>query len=372
MRRLIALIKKETLQIIRDPSTILIAFVQPLILLFIFGYGVNLDSNKVKIGLVMEDHTPDTVSLADAFSNSRFLDVTLGRDRREFEHDLVTGRLRGIVVIPQNFSVEMALKAGIASVQVIADGAEPNIASFVQNYVVGVMQVWLYHETEDRGQTTASSAIRVEPRFWYNPELKSRNFLVPGSIAIIMTLIGTMLTALVISREWERGTMESMMATPVSIIQILLGKLIPYFIMGIGSMTICTLVATLFYDVPFRGSFPALLAATSIFLLAALGQGLLISSVSKDQFVSSQMAIMSAFLPAMMLSGFIFEIGSMPKPIQWLTHIFAVRYFVTCLQTLFLAGNVWPLLLSCMGAMLFISLVFFGLTARKTRKRLDA
>jgi ABC-2 type transport system permease protein len=372
MRRLIALIKKETLQIIRDPSTILIAFIQPLILLFIFGYGVNLDSNKIRIGLVMEDCTPDIVSLADAFSNSRFLDVTLGRDRREFEHDLVTGRLRGIVVIPQNFSVEMALKTGSASLQVIADGVEPNIASFVQNYAVGVIQVWLHHEMEDRGQTAASSVIRMEPLFWYNPELKSRNFLVPGSIAIIMTLIGTMLTALVISREWERGTMESMMATPVSIIQILLGKLIPYFIMGIGSMTICTLVATLFYDVPFRGSFPALLVTTSVFLLAALGQGLLISSVSRDQFVASQIAIMSAFLPAFMLSGFIFEIGTMPKPIQWLTYIFAVRYFVTCLQTLFLAGNVWPLLLNCTGAMLLIGLVFLVIIARKTKKRLDA
>jgi ABC-2 type transport system permease protein len=372
MRRLIALIKKETLQIIRDPSTILIAFVLPLILLFIYGHGVNLDNNKVKIGVVMENQTPDIVSLVNAFSNSRFLDVTLGRDRREFEHDLVSGRLRGIVVIPQNFSVEMALKTGSANLQVIADGVEPNIASFVQNYTVGVMQVWLNHEAQDRGQTAAAPAIRVEPRFWYNPELKSRNFLVPGSIAIIMTLIGTMLTALVISREWERGTMESMMATPVSIIQILLGKLIPYFIMGIGSMTICTFVATLFYGVPFRGSFPALLAATSVFLLAALGQGLLISSVSKDQFVASQIALMSAFLPAFMLSGFIFEIGSMPKPIQWLTHIFAVRYFVTCLQTLFLAGNVRLLLLNCMGAMLLVSLVFFGLIARKTRKRLDA
>jgi ABC-2 type transport system permease protein len=234
------------------------------------------------------------------------------------------------------------------------------------------VQVWLYQQTQDHGQTTADSAIRIESRFWYNPELKSRNFLVPGSIAIIMALIGTMLTALVIAREWERGTMETMMATPVTITQILLGKLIPYFIMGIGSMTICTLVATLFYGVPFRGSFFALLAATSIFLLGALGQGLLISAVSKDQFVASQIAIISGFLPALMLSGFIFEISSMPEPIQWLTHIFAARYFVTCLQTLFLTGDVWPLLLSCMGAMLLISLVFFGLTARKTRKRLDA
>jgi ABC-2 type transport system permease protein len=372
MRRLTALIRKETLQILRDPSTFLIAFLQPLILLFIFGYGVNLDSNKIRIGLVVEDNTPDTASLVRAFTNSRFLEVRLGQDRREFEHDLVIGHIRGIVVIPQDFSIDMALKTGAVNLQVIADGAEPNIASFVQNYAFGVVQVWLQHEAEDRGQSAAALPIRVLPRFWYNAELKSRNFLVPGSIAIIMTLIGTMLTALVISREWERGTMESMMATPVTITQILLGKLIPYFIMGIGSMTLCTLVCTLVYDVPFRGTYPALLAATSVFLLAALGQGLLISSVAKDQFVASQIALMAAFLPALMLSGFIFEIHSMPRPIQLLTHVFAVRYFVTSLQTLFLTGDVWPLLIHCMAAMLVISVVFFALTARKTKKRLDA
>lgn len=371
MRRLLALIRKELLQIVRDPSAILIAFVLPLILLFIFGFGVNLDTNRVRIALVLEDRTPDVVSLAAAFTNSRFLDVTIGKDRREFEDDLVAGRLRGIVVVPEDFTAEAAQGRGDADVQVIADGSEPNIASFVQNYSRGVLQVWLRHQAADRAQEIREPPISVEPRFWYNPELESRNFLVPGSIAIIMTLIGTLLTALVIAREWERGTMEALMSTPVSIRQILLGKLIPYYALGIGSMIVCLLVATLVYDVPFRGYFLALLAATTVFLLAALGQGLLISSVARDQFVASQMALMSAFLPAFILSGFIFEINSMPEPIQLLTYILAARYFVTALQTLFLVGNVWPLLLTSMGAMLVIGVVFFMLTARRTRKTLD-
>jgi ABC-2 type transport system permease protein len=161
------------------------------------------------------------------------------------------------------------------------------------------------------------------------------------------------------------------MSTPVGIGEILLGKLIPYFLLGIGSMVVCLGVATWVYDVPFRGSFPALLAATAVFLTAALGQGLLISSLARDQFVASQMALMSAFLPAFMLSGFIFEISAMPEPIQLLTYLLAARYFVTSLQTLFLAGNVWPLLLGAMGAMAVIGLAFFLLTARKTRKSLE-
>jgi len=371
MSHVTALIKKESLQIIRDPSSVLIAFVLPLILLFIFGYGINLDSNKVKIGLVLEDVNPDIASLATAFTNSRFLNVKIGRDRREFQGDLVSGKLRGIVVVPQNFSKKYEHSISNSKLQVIADGSEPNIASFVQNYVNGVVQIWLRHKAEDRGEISQDSLIQIEPRFWYNAELKSKNSLIPGSIAIIITMIGTLLTALVISREWERGTMEALMATPVSIIDILVGKIVPYFLLGIGSMLVCTLVAVFLFGVPLRGSVGALLATTSVFLVSALGQGLLISSVAKDQFVASLGALMSAFLPAFMLSGFIFEISSMPPPIQVMTHLLAVRYFVTCLQTIFLAGNVKFLLMKCIGAMALIGSAFFLITISKIQKRLD-
>lgn len=370
MRRLLALIKKEALQLMRDPSSILIALVLPLLLLFIFGYGVNLDSNRVHIGLALADNTPDSVSLATAFANSRFLDVSMGRDRREFMDELVAGRLRGIVVIPQKFTARGLGQDQDAAIQVITDGSEPNIAFFVQNYALGVVQVWAVHQKEDYG-LEQKDLIQVQPRFWYNQELKSRNFLIPGSIAVTMTLIGCLLTALVIAREWERGTMEALMATPVTIVQILLGKLIPYFILALASMIVCWLAATLWFDVPFRGSFIALLLATSAFLLTALGQGLLISAISKNQFLASQIALMSAFLPAMMLSGFVFEIASMVAPVRDLTYLVAARYFVSCLQTLFLTGNVWELVLRAMAAMLAISAAFFFITIAKTKKRLD-
>ena len=371
MRRLFAMVIKESLQIIRDPSSILIAFFLPLLLLFIFGYGVNLDSNRVKIGLVMEEQTPDSVSLACAFADSRFINLHVG-NRHHFENELASGRLRGVVVIPQNFSIRLAVDGQYAPVQILADGSEPNIASFVQNYSQGILQSWLLHQLRDRGEDLSGSIVNVDTRIWYNPELKSRNFLIPGSIAIIMTLIASLLTALVVAREWERGTMEALMTTPITITQILLGKLIPYFLLAVGSMILCWLVATIWYEVPFRGSFIVLLAVTSVFLLAALGQGLLISTVAKDQFLASQIAMIAAFLPAFMLSGFIFEISTMPMPLQVLTYAFAVRYFVSSLQTIFLVGNVWPLLLFSMLGMLVIAFILFLLIARKTTMRLDA
>jgi ABC-2 type transport system permease protein len=368
MKILKALIIKESLQIIRDPSTILIAAILPLILLFIFGYGVNLDNSVTKIGLVLEESTPQTRSLAASFQNSRFLNVTVGHDRREFYNNLTIAEIRGIIVIPHGFTAASAHPNKTAKIQVITDGSEPLVATSINSYAHGVVQTWLKQETN---YDPSKKSINIIPRYWYNPELKSKFFLVPGSISIIMTLIGTLLTALVIAREWERGTMEAMMATPISVPQILLGKIIPYFALGIGSMVICSSIATFFYGVPFRGSFLLLIIATSIFLFSALSQGLLISTIAKDQFVASQIALSAGFLPAFMLSGFIFEIASMPLPIQFISYVIPARYFVTSLQTIFLTGNVWPLIIPMLGAILFIGLILFLIILFKTSKRLD-
>lgn len=367
-----ALIKKETLQIKRDPSALLIAFILPLILLIIFGYGINLDNNKVNVGLVIENTSPDINSLAKALTDSTYLNVLkIAQDKRAIEKSLIKEGARGIIIIPQDFSIKSALKSESAPIQVIADGSEPNVASFLHNYVAGIIQIWLLHQAEDNGIVVPDSLISVEPRFWYNEELKSRNFLVPGSIAIIITLIGTLLTALVIAREWERGTMEAILATPVTITQIVLGKLIPYFILGMCSMIVCWIIATLWYDVPFRGSFLLLILSTSAFLVSALGLGFLISSVSKDQFLASQLALMSAFLPSYMLSGFIFEISSMPEIIRAITYCIPARYFITILQCLFLVGNIGKLILYNALSILFIGAIFFSITLFKTSKKLD-
>ncbi len=366
-RRLATLIRKEIFQIVRDPSSILITLVLPALLLFLFGYAVSLDTARTRIGLVVEDASPVTEDLAASFRASPYFSVTYGRDRRQFEDDLVLGRVRGIVVIPATFAADFTAGREPA-LQVIVDGSEPNNANFVQSYTQGTVSTWAaLRLSEGVGQTPP---ITVEQRFWFNPELTSRFFLVPGSIAIVMTLVGTLLTSLVIAREWERGTMEAVMATPVTAAELLIGKIIPYFLLGLTAMTLCLLLAIFVFDVPFRGSLIALYALCATFLIPALGQGLLISAVTKNQFLASQLALITAFLPAFLLSGFLFEIDSMPVVIQWITVIVPARYLIPSLQTVFLAGDIWPMFMRSIVVMLFIGAILFTLAARNIRKRI--
>jgi ABC-2 type transport system permease protein len=359
-------VRKESLQVVRDPAAILIAFLLPVVLLFLFAFAVSLDVRAVRLGLVLETDSADAQSLAAAYAATRYLEVTPARDRRTVAAQLVAGEIRGFVVIPQDFDRRLAAGDGSAIVQIITDGSEPNTASFVANYADGVVALWL----ADRGGSSAAP-LGLEPRFWFNPEIESRRFLVPGAIAIVMTMIGVLLTAMVVAREWERGTMEALMSTPAGIFEILLGKLLPYFGLGLIATLGCALLAVGLFDVPLRGSWLALLILSCTFLVPALGQGLLISAVAKNQFVAAQVALLSGFLPALLLSGFLFEIDSMPVAIRALTYLVAARYFVSSLQTVFLAGDVWTQFVPSMLAMLAIGAVFFAITARKTHKSLD-
>ena len=369
-RRLRALMVKEFYQIVRDPSSILISVVLPLLLMFIYGYGVSLDMDHIRIGLVMEDTSPDAQSFAQSLTDSRYFDTYLARDRRFFMDDIIRGKIRAIVVIPSYFSSFRQRPDNIAPIQVLADGSEPNTASFAQNYVQAAWSNWLQQESIS-SDLQGLPIVRAQPRYWYNEELESRYFLIPGSLAIIMTLIGTLLTALVIAREWERGTMEALMATPVTIAELLIGKVVPYFILGMISMSMCVAVAVFYYQIPYRGSIFVLAIVSAIFLLSALGVGLLISTIARTQFVAAQSAIVAAFLPGFILSGFIFEISSMPLWIQMVTYLIPARYFVTSLQTLFLVGNVWTLIIPNSLMMLAIGSLFYVWTARRTVKRLD-
>jgi ABC-2 type transport system permease protein len=371
-RRMRGLVRKELAQVVRDPSSVLIAFVLPGVLLFLFGYGVSLDANHVRIGVVLESTTPEAQSLAAAFKNSRYFETQIGRDRRQFDEDLVAGKLRGLVIVPATFAETLRNGDASTAIQVIADGSEPNTASFVQNYLQGVFGNWIIQQSFDAGRADiATPRVSTEARVWFNPELQSRWFLLPGSIAIIMTIIGTLLTALVVAREWERGTMEALMATPISIVELLVGKLAPYYLLGMGSMSVCVLVSVSVFDLPFRGSILALVVVSSIFLIAMLALGLLISTVSKNQFVASQIALVVGFLPSFLLSGFVFEISSMPLPIQTLTRIIPARYFVSSLQTIFLAGDIPSVLVPNTLTLCLIATVLMILVARKTKKRLD-
>ncbi len=374
LRRIAALVRKESLQIVRDPSSYLIAGVLPLLLLVLFGFGVSLDLRNVPIGLVVEQPSPEADSLVESFRNSRFFTVRLARHRAEVEDDLVSGRLKAVVVLAADFTRRLG-RGETAPVQVIVDGSDPNTAGLAQNYVQGVWANWVAQaSTAAEGAAARSSAaplIAAEPRYWFNQEIDSRDFLIPGSIAIIMTLIGTLLTALVVAREWERGTMEALMATPAGVGDFLLGKLIPYFVLGMAAMAISVIAAVAGFGVPFRGSVGALVVVSSAFLAAMLPLGLLISTKTKNQFAASQAALMAAFLPAFLLSGFIFEIDSMPAPIRLLTRVLPARYFVSSLQTLFLVGDVPEVIVPDTLALLAIAAVLNLLLVRSTRMRLE-
>lgn len=366
-RRLLALVRKESLQALRDPSTLLIAFVLPVVLLFLFAYAVSLDVRKVRIGVVQESTSASAQSLAAAFAATRYLDVTFAHDRRDVADKLVSGALRGFVVIPQDFERRLDAAGGVAAVQTIADGSQPNTANFVANYTQGVVQTWR------AGQAVAAppAAVNLEPRYWFNPELESRRALVPGAIAIVMTIIGTMLTAMVVAREWERGTMEAMLSTPASVVEILIGKLLPYFVLGMLSTLGSAALAIFLFGVPLHGSLFALLLLSAVFMVPALGQGLLISSLARNQFLAAQIALFTGFLPAFMLSGFLFEIDAMPAPIRIITLIVPARHFVTSLKTVFLAGDIWAVFLPHLLAMAAIGALFFLIARRATRKNLQ-
>jgi ABC-2 type transport system permease protein len=367
--RLRGLIRKESLQIIRDPSSILIAFVMPVILLLLFGYGISLDAKHVPIAIVVEAPSEAAWSFAGSFMHSEYFEPRLVRDTRTAEQALVAGEVDAIVVLRADFARQIWLPGG-APIQLILNGTDSNTARIISGYTQGVWRKWL----ELIGIATDHPQIVpvvAEHRVWFNPEVRSRDYLVPGLIAIIMTLIGALLTALVVAREWERGTMEALIVTPVQVGEILLGKLIPYFLLGMGGMAVSTAMAIWLFGVPFRASFAVLFATSALFMLTALGMGLLISTIARNQFVAGQLAIIVTFLPAFILSGFIFDIASMPQVVQVLTHVVAARYFVSILQTLFLAGNVWTVVLSNAVALIVMATIFLGLTRLKTRKELD-
>lgn len=369
-RHLLALCRKESYQIVRDPSSILIAFVLPIILLIIFGYGINLDTNTMRLGVVQEDNGAEAEHFIAVLKGSPYFDVYMSNSRADMQDKLQNGIVRGIVVLGSDFSAKVQRKQGPAPIQLITDGAEPNTANFLTSYLQGSLQVWVAQRAIDRGLPTPSIAS-LEPRYWFNPTTVSRNFLVPGSITIIMTVIGALLTSLVVAREWERGTMEALLSTSVTRGELLLSKIIPYYVLGMMAMTLCVVMATLVFDIPFRGSFWVLFVVSSLFLGSGLGLGLFLSTVTRNQFAAAQIALVAAFLPSTMLSGFIFEIASMPVAIQAVTYIIPARYFVSAMQTLFLAGNIWPVILLNSLFLVLLSLFWLGLTAIKTARRLD-
>lgn len=369
VRRVLALWRKESRQILRDPSSLAIAFVLPVILLVLVGWGVSLDAERVPVAIVVETQSPTTGDVVEAIDASSYFEARPMLDRRAAVAALDAGEVEGIFVLRGDFARQLQQARG-AEIQVIVDGVDANTARIVQAYARGAVETWLAARAREHG-IEAQVPIRLAPRVWYNQGLQSRNFLIPGLVAIIMTLIGALLTALVVAREWERGTMEALLATPVTVGELMLGKLVPYFVLGMGAMLVVALMALGPFDIPLRGSFAALALVSGVYMLVVLGWGFLLSTVARNQFVAAQVTIVTAFLPAFMLSGFLFDIGSMPIALQYLSRALPATWLASSLQTVFLAGDIWPLIGPNLLVLAGMAALLLTLARRKLRKSLE-
>ncbi|WP_286181726.1 ABC transporter permease [Desulfovibrio sp. Huiquan2017] len=371
--RLRALLVKEWLQIIRDPSSIALAFFIPIIMLLLFGYGISLDPKELPVAFVMDKPDPTSSTLLARFRHSDYFNPMPMTSFAEAQQLLLARKVDAVIRLQADFTRRL-MTGGQAPVQLIVNGVDSNRALQILGYVTMTWQKWLASTSKTLPGTQSLGPVGLvdlQQRIWFNEAIRSENFLVPGLMAIIMTLIGTLLTAMVMAREWERGTMEALLVTPVSRLEIVLGKLIPYFLLGMGGLVLCIVMAVFLFNVPFRGSLVLLLFLGGVFMTGTLGLGLFISSTAKNQFVAGQIALLAAFLPSFFLSGFIFELASTPQFIQVLSYIVPAKYFVNIVQTLFLAGNVTSVLLPNLAGMAILALVFMTLAFRKTRKSLE-
>ena len=362
-RRIWALLRKETLQIFRDPSSIAIAIILPIFLILLFGYGLSLDPKDVPLALVVENPTPVSADVAAAFRLSRYFRVTTVTAMKQATDLMQEGRVDGIVRLAQDF--DRRLSTETAPIQVIVQGVDANRARIIEGYVRGAIGGWLAQRN-----SSPIGPVVVQNRIWFNADSDSRYFLVPGLVVLIMTITGALLTAMVMAREWERGTLEALFVTPVRAGEILIGKTVPYFLLGMAGLLLTASTGRFLFHVPLRGSPLVLAAVSALYLFVALGFGLLISSITRSQFVAGQIALIAAFLPAVFLSGFIFDLASVPKGVRLVSYLLPARYYVSLLQTIFLAGDVWSIILPDCAVMLVMFLFLFGLTLRKTKKRL--
>jgi len=367
--RMRGFIRKEYLQIKRDPSSILLAIVMPIVLLFLFGYGVSLNPTNVPIAIVTADKSVVVSDLVARFNLSPNFKPEYVNTLAEAEALLNNGKGDGFIHIREDFTSDL-LRDGRSSLQIIVNGVDANRARLIQGYAQGAIQKWSQLR-QAHGEQGAFKGVQVKSRIRFNDANESRNFLVPGLVALIMTLIGALLTALVIAREWERGTMEAILVTPLRLHEFLLGKVVPYYLLGMLGMLISVGGAVWIFDVPLRGSFLLLLLLSSIFMIASLGLGLAISAAVRVQFVAAQVSLVAGFLPAFFLSGLLFDLESTPRIIQILSHIIPARYFVEISHTLFLAGNIGAVLWPASLSLLLMAVVLLTVAWSKLSKRLE-
>lgn len=363
-------LRKEFLQIVRDPSSILLALVMPLVVLFLEGYGVSLDAEDVPTVLVLEEDTPAAREIAARFRGSRYFRVDPVASGHRAREAMTAGEAEAMITLRGDF--ESAVNRGEAGrVQLTVNGVNSNRARLIREYAHGVLGRWAAVRRQ-RGRAAPVPQVQVEQRIWFNEAARSTNTIIPGLIAMIMTLTGTLLTALVVAREWERGTMETILSTPLTTNELLVGKTVPYFVLGMGGMALTVIAGVAVFDVPLRGSLGAMVLLSSLFMLASLGLGLAFSAGIRVQFVAAQAGILAGFLPAVFLSDLLFDLQSTPWFVRALSFVVPARYFVSASHTVFLAGDVWSVLAVDAAALLAMSVVFLGIARHHLGRRFAA
>jgi ABC-2 type transport system permease protein len=373
--RLAAIARKEVVQILRDARSLAIVIVMPAILVILFGYGVNLDLKGLPVYVYDQDGSQQSQDLLKHFQASEYFHlIRVVNNYPALSRALDDGHAKMGIVVPWDFS--QRLRDGRpAQIQALVDASDDNTANVLMGYAQAVVQGYSSEIQLDwlrrQGIAIQPSAMSVETRTWYNEDLESSAFIIPGVLALVMSVIGAFLTSLTIAREWERGTMEQLISTPVTAMEIMLGKLAPYFVLGMVDTVISAAIAIYWFHVPFRGSYVTLLAASAMFLVVVLSLGFFISVLAKGQFAASQIALLITFLPAFLLSGFLFAIEQMPVPLQWITRILPARYYVSVLKKIFLKGSPATLLYADLIPLAVFTFVLALLATRSFHKRLD-
>ncbi len=373
LRRIIAISKKEFIQVRRDPRSLALALVIPIVLLFIFGYGLSLDINNVRTVIWNQDASSAlTRNFLLNFKNSDYFKIVAYTDNyRDIERFIDSGKVMLALIIPKDFShyIESGKKAPL---QLLVDGSDSNTATIAMGYVRSVVAGYnanlLSSAFLKQGRNPPHS-LDARPRIWFNMGLESRWFIIPGVIAMIIMIIAALLTSICVAREWERGTMEQLISTPVKAPELIIGKFIPYFTIGFFDLIVGVVIARFLFSVPFRGNYFLLAALSTLFLTGALSQGILISTAARTQLLATQMAMLTTFIPTMLLSGFIYPIFNMPQVIQGITYFIPARYYIVVLRESFLKGADMSVMLDEALFLFLFALLMFSLAVRKFKKK---
>ncbi|MBA3015916.1 MAG: ABC transporter permease [Proteobacteria bacterium] len=374
LQRTGAMARKEWLHIIRDPRSLGMAIVIPMLLLVLFGYALTLDVDRVGIAVWDQDNSSTSRELVSRFAGSVYFSVQPVTSYGEGERLIDQGKTLAALVIPADFSAQLG-KTKPVEVQLIMDGSDSNTATIAIGYAEATIQAFSREITlralQQHGVSSASAPIELRPRVWFNSDMQSKNYIIPGLIAVIMMVIAALLTSLTVAREWERGTMEQLIATPVKGGELIIGKLLPYFAIGMFDVLLAVLMGQYLFHVPLRGSVGLLFGMAAIFLVGALSLGMVISIVTKSQLLASQLAMVLTFLPSFLLSGFMYSIANMPRPLQVMTHLIPSRYFVTLLKGIYLKGVGLETMAVEAGLLTLFAVVILMVAHLKFTKRLD-